>query len=97
AEAVAHVVRLALDFRCEFQSDVFVDLLCYRRWGHNETDNPSFTQPVLYQAIENRASVCETCLKDLRQRDGITATEAEEIGQARRMKLEQELATAKQP
>ena len=53
-EAVAQVVRLAMDFRHEFQRDVVIDMYCYRRRGHNEGDEPSFTQPVLYRAIDKR-------------------------------------------
>src|SRR5918996_620941 len=50
-EAVAHVVRLAMDFRRTFKRDVVVDMYCYRRRGHNEADEPAFTQPVMYRAI----------------------------------------------
>ncbi len=58
-EAVAQVVRLALDFRAEFQSDVFIDMYGYRRLGHNETDEPAFTQPLLYKKIAARPNVRE--------------------------------------
>lgn len=51
AEAVCHVMKLALDYRQQFGSDVFVDLLGYRKHGHNEGDEPKFTQPILYKAI----------------------------------------------
>jgi 2-oxoglutarate dehydrogenase E1 component len=51
-EAVAYVMKLALDYRMKFHKDVFVDLLCYRRHGHNESDEPRYTQPLLYKAIE---------------------------------------------
>ena len=49
-EAVAQTVSLALDFRTRFRRDVVIDMYCYRRWGHNEGDEPSFTQPLLYRA-----------------------------------------------
>jgi 2-oxoglutarate dehydrogenase E1 component len=58
-EAVCYVVDLALRFRQRFHRDVVVDLWCYRKHGHNEGDEPAFTQPVMYQKIRNRPSVRE--------------------------------------
>ncbi len=51
-EALIYTVKLAMEFRQKFQSDVFIDILCYRRYGHNEGDEPRFTQPLLYKIIE---------------------------------------------
>jgi 2-oxoglutarate dehydrogenase E1 component len=51
-EALVHTLRLAIEYRQEFQSDVFIDILGYRKYGHNEGDEPRFTQPLLYKAIE---------------------------------------------
>ena len=50
-EAVVHTVRMAVEYRQQWKSDVFIDLLCYRKYGHNEGDEPRFTQPILYKAI----------------------------------------------
>ncbi len=54
--AVAHAARLAVDFRAAYQEDVFLDIVCYRKHGHNEADEPAFTQPVLYKAISEMRS-----------------------------------------
>jgi 2-oxoglutarate dehydrogenase E1 component len=51
-EAVVYTIKLAMQFRQKFQRDVFIDLLCYRKYGHNESDEPRFTQPLLYKIIE---------------------------------------------
>jgi len=91
-EAVAQVVRLALDFRQTFRRDVVIDMYCYRRHGHNETDEPSFTQPVLQRRIDARPSVRDSYLTHLLQLGGVTQAEAEEIAQRRRALLEEHLA-----
>ncbi len=94
-EAVAQVVRLAMDFRRAFQRDVVIDMYCYRRRGHNEGDEPSFTQPMLYKAIEDRMSVHEAYLEQLLMLGGVTYEEAEKIVAARREQLEHELSAAR--
>ena len=95
-EAVAQAVRLSMDFRQEFQKDVFIDMYSYRRLGHNETDEPTFTQPVLYRGISKRKSVRDAYLDHLQKLRGVTAAEADEIARTRHEKLESELAAANQ-
>ncbi len=94
-EAVAQVVILAMDFRLEFKADVFIDMYGYRRFGHNETDEPSFTQPVLHHAIEQRKSVREGYLEHLLALNGLTREEADAIAARRRQHLEEELSEAR--
>ena len=91
-EAVAQVVRLAMDFRHEFKRDVVIDMYGYRRLGHNESDEPTFTQPVLYRAIAERKSVREGYLDHLLQLGGVTREEADDIAAKRREALEKELS-----
>jgi 2-oxoglutarate dehydrogenase E1 component len=57
AEAVVHVSRIATEFRQRFKKDVVIDMFCYRRFGHNEGDEPAFTQPLMYRAINSHKSV----------------------------------------
>ncbi len=94
-EAVAQVIRLALDFRETFKRDVFIDMFGYRRLGHNESDEPSFTQPLLYRAIEERKPVREAYLEHLLALKGLTREEAEEIVVHRRELLERELSESR--
>lgn len=91
-EAVAQVVRLSMDFRREFKRDVVINMYGYRRLGHNEGDEPSFTQPVLYRAIAKRKPVREGYLEHLLKLGGVTREEADAIAAARRELLEKELS-----
>ena len=94
-EAVAQVVSLAMDFRREFQKDVVIDLYAFRRWGHNEGDEPRFTQPTMYAEIDRRASVREQYLARLLKLGEISQEEAEQIQQDRMEKLESEFEASK--
>ncbi|TWU04244.1 2-oxoglutarate dehydrogenase E1 component [Stieleria varia] len=89
-EAVAQVVELAMEFRKTFQRDVVIDLYAYRRWGHNEGDEPRFTQPRMYSVIDRRDSVRVQYLKRLEGLGKISPDEAEKIQQSRTSKLESE-------
>ncbi|MEO1991111.1 MAG: 2-oxoglutarate dehydrogenase E1 component [Pirellulales bacterium] len=94
-EAVAQVVGLAMDFRREFQRDVVIDMYCFRRRGHNEADEPAFTQPALYRVIERRPSVHESYLEKLLKLGEISRDEAMQIAEQHRAKLDSELSVAK--
>jgi len=93
-EAVAQVVELAMDFRHQFQRDVVIDMYGYRRLGHNEGDEPAFTQPVLYRLIAKRKPVREGYLEHLLELGELTRQEADAIAVRRHQWLEQELAEA---
>ncbi len=94
-EAVAQAVRLAMDFRYEFKRDVVIDMYCYRRRGHNEGDEPRFTQPLMYQAIEKRPDVRESYIDHLLKLKQVTREEADDIAEQRTEHLEQELSIAR--
>jgi 2-oxoglutarate dehydrogenase E1 component len=94
-EAVAQVVLLAMDFRRQFHRDVVIDMYCYRRRGHNEGDEPSFTQPVMYRAIEKRKSVRDSYLDHLLQLGGLSREEADQIAAQEAAELDQDLKVAK--
>ncbi|RMH23068.1 MAG: 2-oxoglutarate dehydrogenase E1 component [Acidobacteria bacterium] len=95
-EAVAQVVRLAMDYRAAFGKDVIIDMYCYRRYGHNEGDEPAYTQPLLYDKIRRRKSVRDGYRESLLAA-GIAAEEAQAIEDKRRQDLEAELAAARAP
>ena len=78
-EACVRVGRLAFAFRQAFHKDVVIDLVCYRRFGHNEQDDPSLTQPLLYQLIKEHRSVRKLYTETLVRRGDITIAEAEEV------------------
>ena len=94
-EAVAQVVELAMDFRKTFQRDVVIDLYAYRRWGHNEGDEPRFTQPKMYEAIDKRSTVRNQYQKRLEALGKITSEEVDEIQKIRTEKLESEFDASK--
>ena len=77
-EACVRVARLAFDYRQKFHKDVVIDMICYRRHGHNEGDDPSYTQPLMYKAIAERRSVRKLYVETLVKRGDITMEEAEQ-------------------
>ena len=78
-EACIRVARLAFAFRQEFNKDVVIDIVCYRRRGHNEGDDPSFTQPLMYDLIEKKRSIRKLYTEALIGRGDITVEDAEEV------------------
>jgi 2-oxoglutarate dehydrogenase E1 component len=94
-EAVAYAVRLALEFRARFRQDVVIDTYCYRRLGHNEGDEPSFTQPLMYRAIGNKKNIREIYLERLLSLRRVTSEEAADMEAVRVQRLERELAAAR--
>jgi 2-oxoglutarate dehydrogenase E1 component len=87
-EAAVYVAQLALDFRQTFNKDVVIDLFCYRRHGHNEGDEPSFTQPLMYAKIKDRPTLSEIYTEQLIMRGDLTVAETEAIDSAFQDKLQ---------
>ena len=93
-EAVAYVAQLAVDYRMTFKKDVIIDLICYRRYGHNEADEPAATQPMMYKKIRNHDSVATHYAAKL-ERDGVTQPgQADELEREYREALKQGLQVA---
>ncbi|MGV6875113.1 2-oxoglutarate dehydrogenase E1 component [Pseudochelatococcus sp. B33] len=90
-EAVVFAAKIATEFRQQFHKPVVIDMFCYRRFGHNEGDEPAFTQPLMYQAIRNHPTVLEIYSKKLVSEGVITEAEIEERRAAWRTHLESEL------
>ncbi len=86
-EAVVAVGELAVDFRQTFGKDVVIDMVCYRRHGHNEGDEPGFTQPLMYEKIKNRISIRELYTEQLVMHGELSSQEAETIAETFEEKL----------
>jgi 2-oxoglutarate dehydrogenase E1 component len=86
-EAVAQVTKLAVEFRQRFGKDVIIDMYCFRKWGHNETDEPRFTQPLMYAHIDKRESVRDVYVKRLTAMGQVSAEQAQQIAESRRQHL----------
>ncbi|WP_414690501.1 multifunctional oxoglutarate decarboxylase/oxoglutarate dehydrogenase thiamine pyrophosphate-binding subunit/dihydrolipoyllysine-residue succinyltransferase subunit [Nocardioides sp.] len=87
-EACIRVARLAFEYRQAFNKDVVIDLVCYRRRGHNEGDDPSYTQPLMYDLIEQKRSVRKLYTESLIGRGDITIEEAEQVLKDYQLQLE---------
>ncbi len=95
-EAVLYTVNLALEYREKFHTDVFIDLLGYRKYGHNEGDEPRFTQPILYKEIASHPNVRDIYSKHLLETEVLSLYEIVETQKKFNEKLESELLASKQ-
>jgi 2-oxoglutarate dehydrogenase E1 component len=94
-DALARVVELAAEYRAQFGSDVVIDMYCYRKYGHNEADEPSFTQPLMYEAIKKKASPVEVYSRRLVGEGVVNDAEVAAMVRARVAELDTELEAAK--
>lgn len=94
-EAVCHAVELALEFRMKFKRDIFIDLLGYRKYGHNEGDEPRFTQPNLYKAISKHSNPKDIYVDKLIAEGSIDAAYAKQIKEEFKSMLEAEFQKSK--
>ncbi len=94
-EAVIQVTRLAAEFRQRFRQDVVIDMYCYRRYGHNENDEPRFTQPLMYALIDKKPTVRDVYVRHLASRGMVTLEQADEIAASRKAALDQAREEAK--
>jgi 2-oxoglutarate dehydrogenase E1 component len=95
-EACVRAARLAFEFRREFGKDVVIDMWCYRRWGHNEADEPSFTQPLMYRQIDEQRSVRKRYTERLVNGGALSVEEAEQALQEFSDRLAQAFEESKQ-
>ncbi len=96
AEAVVFAARLAAEFRQKFNKDIFVDMVCYRRHGHNESDEPKFTQPELYNIISKHPNPREIYVKRLTERGDFDAKIAAQMDEEFRQLLQDRLNMVKE-
>ncbi|MGD0867867.1 MAG: 2-oxoglutarate dehydrogenase E1 component, partial [Rhizomicrobium sp.] len=94
-EAVVHVARIATEFRQLFHKDVVIDMFCYRRFGHNETDEPAFTQPLMYRAIKDHPTALELYAAKLVAEGTLTEDDVRGMIAAFQKRLDEELDLAK--
>jgi 2-oxoglutarate dehydrogenase E1 component len=93
-EAVVHVAKIATEFRQKFQKPVVVDMFCYRRHGHNESDEPAFTQPLMYRAIKSHPTTVQLYSQRLIEEGVVTKEGVEELQAKFRAHLDEELSAA---
>ncbi len=96
AEAVVHAMKFALDYRMKFGRDVFIDLLGYRKYGHNEGDEPKFTQPKLYKAIGKHKNPRDIYAQQLLEQGVIEKDTVSKLEKAYKEELEEQLASSRE-
>lgn len=94
-EALIHTIKIAVEYRQKYHTDVFIDLLCYRRYGHNEGDEPRFTQPTLYEIIANHPNVRDIYSSMLIEQEIMTSSEVKQLEQEFEKLLDSKLQEAK--
>jgi len=94
-EAVVYAARVATEYRQKFGKDVVLDIICYRRYGHNEGDDPSFTQPLMYQAINGRPSTRQIYAERLIAQGDLTEADAQKMMDDFYTKLDHDFEEAK--
>jgi 2-oxoglutarate dehydrogenase E1 component len=94
-EAVVHAARIAIEFRQKFKKDVVLDMICYRRFGHNESDEPAFTQPLMYRVIKDHATTLQLYTKKLVSEGTVSQTEADALQAAFNARLDEEYNASK--
>ena len=95
-EAIVYAINMAVEYRQKYHNDVFIDILCYRRYGHNEADEPKFTQPLLYKTIEKHANPREIYNQKLLDQGSVGASLAKEMEKDFRALLQSRLNEAKE-
>jgi len=94
-EAVVHVCRMAVEYRQRFHRDIVIDVFCYRRHGHNEGDEPAYTQPIMYRAIDTLPTTRHIYSERLVREGVLSAEEAAHLAEAFQARLEEELEASK--
>ncbi|MXV16942.1 2-oxoglutarate dehydrogenase E1 component [Hufsiella ginkgonis] len=95
-EALVYAINMAVEYRQKYHNDVFIDILCYRRFGHNESDEPKFTQPLLYKAIEQHPNPREIYNQKLQEQGSVDKDLAKEMEKSFRAMLQERLNESKE-